>query len=205
VTRPEVWLVRHGETEWSRDGRHTSRTDVDLTPAGVAQARALVPLVAGVPFDLVLASPRRRSHATAALLGFPDARIDPDVAEWDYGDYEGRTTAEIREEVPGWRIWTHPTRGGESAADVTARADRVVARLLAEGGERALVVAHGHILRVLAARWVEQPAAFGLHLQLGTATLSILGWEREGRAIECWNVRPPAPAESAGGAGTPPP
>ena len=205
MTRPEVWLVRHGETRWSRDGRHTSRTDVELTEAGVAQARALAPLLAGVRFDLVVASPRRRSHVTAALLGFPRPRIEPEVVEWDYGDYEGRTTAEIREEVPGWRIWTHEAPDGESTADVTARADRVIDRLLAEGGERALVVAHGHILRVLAARWLGQPAGFGVHLLLGTATLSVLGWEREARAIDRWNLRAPASLESAAGAGPPRP
>jgi broad specificity phosphatase PhoE len=158
-----------------------------------------------VRFDLVLSSPRRRSHETAALLGFPGAQIDPDVAEWDYGAYEGRTTADIRDTVPGWRIWTHGAPGGESEADVAARADRVIERLLSEGGERALVVAHGHILRVLGARWVGQPASFGIHLLLGTATLSVLGWEREARAIDRWNLAPPAGGESATGTGPPPP
>jgi len=201
VTEPEVWLVRHGETEWSRDGRHTSRTDLDLTAAGAAEARALAPLLAGVRFDLVLASPRRRSQATAALLGFPDPVVDPDVAEWDYGDYEGRTSAEIQKEVPDWRIWTHPVPGGESAEQVTARADRAIDRLLAEGGERALVVAHGHILRVLASRWLQQPAGFGIHLLLGTATLSVLGWDRAARVVDRWNVAAPDTSEGPGAAG----
>jgi broad specificity phosphatase PhoE len=201
VTEPEVWLVRHGETEWSRDGRHTSRTDLDLTAPGVAQARALAPLLAGVRFDLVLASTRRRSQATAALLGFPDPVVDPDVAEWDYGSYEGRTSAEIQAEVPDWRIWTHPVPGGESGAEVAARADRVVARLGAEGGERALVVAHGHILRVLASRWLGQPAGFGIHLLLGTATLSVLGWDRGARVIDRWNMAAPDSATGPAAAG----
>ena len=205
MTRPEVWLVRHGETEWSRDGRHTSRTDLDLTATGEAQARALAPLLDGVRFDLVLASPRRRSQATAALLGYPDPVVDPDVAEWDYGSYEGRTSAEIQADVPDWRLWTHPVPGGETAAEVTARADRVVARLRAEGGERALVVAHGHILRVLTARWLDQPASFGIHLLLDTATLSVLDWDRGSRVIDRWNLRPCTPAESGGGAAAPPP
>jgi broad specificity phosphatase PhoE len=200
VDEPEVWLVRHGETEWSRAGRHTSHTDLPLTPAGVDQARRLVPLVAGIGFDVVVASPRRRSGDTAALLGFPDARRDPDAVEWDYGDYEGRTTADIRTEVPDWRIWTHAAPGGETAAAIEARADRLIATVTtaasADGAKgRALVVAHGHFLRVLGARWIGQGAAFGIHLLLDTATLSILGWERGVPAIERWNVAAPvAPA-----------
>jgi probable phosphoglycerate mutase len=197
MSPPEVWLVRHGETEWSRDGRHTSRTDLPLTGAGVEQARRLGPALAGARFDLVLTSPRRRAADTAALLrpDGPPAEVDPDLVEWDYGDYEGRTSAEIREDVPGWRIWTHATPGGETAEAVGARADRVAARVLDAGAERTLLVSHGHFLRVLGARWVEAPPAFGMHLLLDTATLSVLGWERETRALAVWNSRSgPGPA-----------
>jgi probable phosphoglycerate mutase len=198
VNRPEAWLVRHGETEWSRDGRHTSITDLDLTPAGVDQARRLAPALAGVDFDLVLASPRRRARATAELVGHGDAGVEPDLAEWHYGDYEGMTTAAIRERAPGWLVWTHPVPGGEHAEDVAARADRVIDRVLAEATGRALLVSHGHFLRALTVRWLEQPVPFGAHLALGTATLSVLGWEREARALRLWNA--PPPGESGSGA-----
>src|SRR6476469_6092849 len=150
----ELWLVRHGETEWSRDGRHTSTTDLDLTESGVEVARTLRDRLAGETFDLVLSSPRHRARRTAELAGFAEVDVDDDLVEWDYGDYEGITTAEIRETVPGWTIWTHPTPGGETAEQVTARLDRVVARC--EGHERVLLFSHGHALRALAARWIEQ-------------------------------------------------
>jgi broad specificity phosphatase PhoE len=189
MSAPEVWLVRHGETEWSRDGRHTSRTDLPLTGAGVEQARRLARALAGVRFDLVLTSPRRRAADTVALLrpDGPAAEVDPDLVEWDYGDYEGRTTADIRTDVPGWRIWTHPTAGGETAEAVGARADRVVARVLDAGAERVMLASHGHFLRVLGARWVEAAPVFGMRLLLDTATVCILGWERETRALTLWN------------------
>jgi broad specificity phosphatase PhoE len=190
VARPELWLARHGETEWSRDGRHTSHTDLPLTPAGVEETRLLARSLAGVRFDLVITSPLRRAADTAALLGFPDARRDPAVAEWDYGDYEGLTTATIREKDADWHIWNHHTPGGETAEQVAARADRVIERALTDVSERALIVSHGHFLRVLAARWVGQPAAFGMALLLGTAALSVLGWEREARGIRHWNLPP---------------
>jgi broad specificity phosphatase PhoE len=188
VARPELWLCRHGETEWSLDGRHTSHTDLVLTPAGVDEARELAKLLAGVVFDLVLTSPLRRASDTAELLGFPEARREPALAEWHYGDYEGMTTAAIREKAPGWTVWTHPSPGGETAEQVAARADRVIARVLTEATNRALVVSHGHFLRVLAARWIGEEAAFGSHLLLGTATLSVLGWERDTPAIARWNM-----------------
>jgi broad specificity phosphatase PhoE len=190
MARPELWLCRHGETEWSRDGKHTSHTDLPLTAAGVDEARRLVPALAGVTFDLVLTSPRRRATDTAEILGFPDAEREPALAEWDYGAYEGRTTPEIRESEPGWTVWTHSMPGGETADQVAARADRVIDRVLAEATDRALVVSHGHFLRVLAARWASEEPAFGRHLTLDTATLSVLGWEREARAIDRWNAEP---------------
>jgi broad specificity phosphatase PhoE len=192
VAHPELWLCRHGETDWSRDGKHTSHTDLLLTPAGVDEARRLVPALGGVPFDRVFTSPLRRASDTAALLGFPDAIQEPALAEWDYGDYEGRTTHEIRESEPGWTVWTHPSPHGEPAEAVASRADRVIDRVLNEATERALVVSHGHFLRVLAARWVGEGPAFGRHLDLDTGTLSILGWEREARTITRWNAEPVA-------------
>lgn len=182
----ELWLVRHGPTEWSEAGRHTSTTDLPLLPAGESAARALRDRFSSVAFDQVLTSPRLRARRTAELAGFPDAEVDDDLVEWAYGDYEGVTTAEIRETVPDWTIWTHPTPGGESAAEVRARLDRVVAR--AEGADgRTLAFAHGHSLRVLAARWLGLPVADGRLLRLDTATVSVLGHERETRVVLRWN------------------
>ena len=188
MSRPELWLCRHGETEWSRDGRHTSHTDLPLTDDGVAQAREMAPLFDGLAFDLVLRSPLQRSAETATAVGFPEAMREPALAEWDYGDYEGVTTARIREDVPGWTVFTHPTPGGESAEQVAARADRIIARVLDEATDRALVFSHGHLLRVLAARWIDEPPALGQRLLLDTGTVSVLGWEREVRAIRRWNI-----------------
>ena len=184
-TGPELWVVRHGETEWSRDGRHTSVTDLVLTESGEEAAAALAPRLAEVEFDLVLTSPRRRARRTAELAGFPVAEVDDDLVEWAYGDYEGVTTAEIREEVPGWTVWTHPTPGGETADEVSARLDRVVRRTREH--DRSLVFAHGHSLRVLTARWLEQTAAEGRFFKLDTATVSVLGYEREHPALLSWN------------------
>lgn len=193
-TGSQLWLVRHGETEWSRDGRHTSVTDLPLTPVGEQQAAALVePLgKAGFgqqPDDLVLSSPRLRARQTAAIAGFEEPEIDPDLAEWAYGDYEGRTTAEIREEVPGWTIWLAPTPGGEAPAEVAERADRVIARARAHAG-RTLVFAHGHLCRVVAARWLELPASEGRLFRSDTASISELGYEREDPVLLRWNVLP---------------
>jgi probable phosphoglycerate mutase len=197
VTAPsaerQIWLVRHGETEWSANGRHTSRTDVPLTPAGREQARKLGGRLAGHPFALVLTSPRSRAAETARLAGFPDAIVDDDLREWEYGAFEGLTTAQIRAELPDWTIWSGPWRDGETAADVSTRADRVIERCLDASVEGdALLISHGHFLRVLAARWLGLAAAGGRHLALATATIGVLGWERETRVIETWNEACPA-------------
>ena len=185
-TETELWLVRHGQTEWSREGRHTSVTDVPLTEPGVAVASTLAERLDGLEFGLVLTSPRQRARRTAELAGFPGARVDPDLVEWDYGAYEGLTTDQIREAVPGWTVWTHPCPGGETAEQVAARLDRVVAEVRACGG-RALVFGHGHALRALAARWVDRPASDGQLFRLDTATVSTLGYEREAPVVLRWN------------------
>lgn len=183
----ELWLVRHGATEWSSNGRHTSVTDLPLLPDGVETAVALGARLAGVGFGLVLTSPRTRARRTAELAGFTDAEVTDDLAEWAYGDYEGLTTPQIRESVPGWTVWSHPSPGGETGAQVAARLDRVVARAREAGG-RTLVFAHGHSLRVLAARWLGLPPEDGRLLRLDTATLSVLGFERETPVVLRWNA-----------------
>ncbi len=181
-----MWAVRHGETEWSRDGRHTGRTDVPLTPAGEAAAREIGERLHGEPFDLVLTSPLARSRDTARIAGYPDAHVEGDLAEWDYGDYEGISTPQIRESVPGWTVWTDPVPGGESAEQVGLRLDRVIAKVHAVSG-RVLVFGHGHSLRALAARWLGQPVSGGRSYLLDTATVSVLGYERETPVIARWN------------------
>jgi probable phosphoglycerate mutase len=186
-----VVLVRHGATEWSESGRHTGHTDVPLTDAGRKAAERLGARLAGERFSLVLTSPLSRAAETCrlALPGAGQAdRVETtdDLKEWDYGGYEGRRTAEIREERPGWLLWTDGVVGGETIDQVAARVDRVVARARAVDGDVALC-AHGHVLRVLAARWLEQTPAFGGRLKLETAALSVLGWERELPAIALWN------------------
>jgi probable phosphoglycerate mutase len=182
----QVWLVRHGETEWSRDGRHTSTTDLPLTAEGERVAHGLRERLARVSFDLVLTSPMQRARVTAGLVGRGDAEVDGDLVEWGYGQYEGRTSAEIREEVPGWTIWSHPAPGGETPEQVTERLDRVVGRLRGVP-ERALVFGHGHALRALTARWLGLPVTDGRLFRLDTATLSRLGYERESCVILAWN------------------
>jgi probable phosphoglycerate mutase len=183
----QAWLVRHGDTEWARLGRHTSRTDVPLTETGGEQARALGQRLAGAKFGLVLTSPMSRAADTAALAGFGHvAIVDNDLREWDYGALEGRLTADIREDYPGWSIWTGPWPDGETVEQVGARADRVLARIRAADGD-VLVFSHGHFLRVLAARWLDLPPKSGSFFALGTATVSILGWDRENPVIETWN------------------
>ena len=183
----DVWLVRHGETEWARLGRHTSRTDVPLTATGEAQARELGGQLADHSFALVLTSPLSRASGTAALAGFGEAAVpDPDLREWDYGLLEGRLTTDIRSEFPEWTIWSGPWPGGETIDQVATRADRVIARVRAADGD-ALLFGHGHLLRVLAARWLGLPPISGGLFALGTATISVLGWDRDAPVIETWN------------------
>ncbi|MBE1561750.1 putative phosphoglycerate mutase [Nonomuraea africana] len=188
-----MMLLRHGETDWSRSGRHTGRTDLPLTPNGEDQARALAPLVKARSFDLVLVSPAARARRTAELAGLADYEVDQDLWEWDYGGYEGITTPTIRESRPGWYLWrdgvvpgdaAHP---GESAEQVAARADRVIARARAAEGQVALV-AHGHFLRVLTARWLGLPPQDGRFFRLDTGTYSRLGFEHAEPVILNWNA-----------------
>ena len=183
--RPELWLVRHGETEWSRSGQHTGTADIALTEAGLEAARSLRPRLEGETFDLVLTSPLSRARDTAAEAGFPGAVSDDDLVEWRYGDYEGVTTEEIRETVPGWTVWTHETPGGETPEQVSLRLDRVLERVCEH--ERVLAFGHGHALRALAARWIGHPVTEGRRFTLDTATVSVLGHERETPVVVRWN------------------
>ncbi len=186
-------LVRHGETEWSRAGRHTSITDLPLTEVGEGQARALVGALDPADFGLVLCSPRRRARQTAELAGFTGERapeVTEDLAEWFYGDYEGRTAEDIRQHDPDWTIWTKTPRGGESASEVAARLDRVVARVREAGVERSICFAHGHALRALTMRWLGFELTLGGQFPLDTSTISVLGWEKGDPALLQWNARP---------------
>ena len=188
MARPVVWLARHGETEWSRDLRHTGRTDIPLTPAGEEEARALREPFAAIDLDRVLCSPLGRARETCELAGLGErAELRDGLLEWDYGDYEGITSAEIRERRPDWLLWRDGCPGGESIEDVGRRADAVIEELLTADGTAA-VFAHGHILRVLTARWLEMDPAAGQRFGLGTATLSRLGWEHDYRVIQRWNA-----------------
>lgn len=193
--RPQIWLVRHGETEWSRTGQHTGRTDVPLTPAGRLQAEALGRQLRGRSFALVLTSPLGRARETCRLAGYGSiAQVMDDLREWDYGIYEGRTTAAIRTVEPNWAIWTHPVPEGESLDQVGARARRVIDRALGAGDDVALF-SHGHLLRILTACWIGRPPSDGRLFALATASISILGWERETRVIQLWNLTAPATTE----------
>jgi probable phosphoglycerate mutase len=186
---PGLWLARHGETAWTLTRQHTGRTDLDLTPEGERQAREeLAPKLAGVDFGLVLSSPLRRALETARLAGFPSPGTDERLREMDYGDYEGRTTAEIQAERPGWDLWTDGCPGGETADDVGARMDALIAERLREGPERILVFAHGHALRILAARWLGLPARDGRVLLLRPAALGVMGAEHGRPAVDRWGV-----------------
>jgi broad specificity phosphatase PhoE len=192
----EIVLVRHGETEWSRDGRHTGRTDVPLTDEGRRQAQALGRALGGREFALVLTSPLSRALETARLAGFGDrAGVRDELREWDYGEYEGRRTVEIRDERPGWTLWRDGVPGGEPAEKIRARVDRLLEEVRLLDGD-VLLFAHGHLLRVLAARWLGLEPELGSRFALDTATISVLGYERETPVIRLWNEAS-APAESA--------
>lgn len=189
----ELYLVRHGETEWSRNGRHTSVTDLALTEAGEAQARALRGHLQPADFGLVLGSPRRRARETAELAGFTGSsapELTEDLVEWNYGDYEGLTREEIHELDPDWTVWDTPSPHGEDAADVTARLSRVVQRVRDSGVERALCFGHGHALRALTLVWLGLDLGLGAHFPLDTSTVSVLGADRGVPVLEKWNARP---------------
>lgn len=189
ATPKQLWLVRHGETEWSKTGQHTGRADIALTPSGEAEALSLPPRLAGRSFALVLSSPLQRAWRTCQLAGYDAvAQPEPNLMEWAYGDYEGLTSHQIQQQVPGWTIFTHPVPHGETAAEVVARAERVISRALAVEGD-VLLFAHGHLLRVLATTWLGWPPEQGRHLALHTASISVLGFEHATRAILRWNQK----------------
>lgn len=186
--RPNLWLVRHGETEWARLGRHTGRTDIPLTGRGRGQASAVAAKLANAEFASVVSSPLSRALDTARLAGFADrVTTDPDLLEWDYGTLEGLTSAEIREDDPDWTIWRGAVPGGETADDVAVRVDRFIARVRAQSDGDVLAFAHGHLLRVLAARWLGRPPEDGGMFALATATVSVLGWEHDAPVVVRWN------------------
>jgi|SRR4051794_13451275 len=188
-TGPKVYLLRHAETVWSRDGRHTGRTDIPLTDHGREIAMRLGEHLNGREFALVLCSPLSRAQETARLAGLEGEQVREDLLEWDYGDYEGLTTPQIREQRPDWFLWRDGVPGGEQPGDVAARCDRIIEEATGAGGDVALV-AHGHVLRVLGARWVGEEAAFGARLHLHTGAVCVLGMERETRVLLLWNATP---------------
>ena len=188
----ELWIIRHGATEWSATGRHTSRTDVPLTEAGLAAARALAPALARHAFAVALTSPMARARATAAAAGFPDAVVDDDLREWDYGELEGLTTSEIRTrggEFSQWTIWRGPVPGGETIDEVAARARRVLERAARAGGD-VVCFGHGHASRVLVAVALELAPVEGARFVLDPATISVVGSEHDERALRVWNAPP---------------
>ncbi len=186
--RPEIWLVRHGETEWSRTGRHTGRTDVPLTAAGIEQVATLLGRIGDRRFALVLSSPLRRAWETCRLAGFADgARATDDLMEWDYGAYEGRTRTEIQKDVPGWTLWNEGVPGGETVEQVAVRARRVITEALGAEGDVALF-GHGHVLRILAACWLELPPRDGRLFTLDTASVGVLGYDGADHVLRAWNV-----------------
>lgn len=191
----QVWLVRHGATEWSRSGQHTSTTDLPLLPDGEQDAQRVAGRLAAEHFDLVLTSPRLRARQTAELAGFPDAMIEDALVEWDYGPGEGLTSVQIREQIPDWRVWTHgapalPGTPGETPAQVAERLGSVVRRLKETGPHRTLLFGHGHALRAFAALWIDQPLTLAASLPLETGSVSVLGWEKESPALRRWNDLP---------------
>jgi probable phosphoglycerate mutase len=184
----EVFLIRHGETEWSLSGQHTGSTDIPLTDHGEAAARLLAPVLADRDFSLVLCSPLQRARRTCELAGLGgQASIDPDLAEWNYGSYEGLTPAAIREQHPGWLVFRDGCPAGESPAEMGERVDRVISRVRQNGGRVALF-AHGHVFRVFVARWIELSPSHGAHFLLDTSTLTILSYYRGIPAVKCWNA-----------------
>ena len=186
----ELWLVRHGETEWSLSGAHTSRTYIPLTDHGRKRAEELRDYLKGTKFDAVFESPMQRARETCAIAGFgAQAVVENGLKEWDYGVYEGKTTKEIQAEIPGWSVWKNEIVGGETVDHVGERADGVIAKALATApaGGKVALFAHAHILRILAARWIGLAAAGGSLLALGTGSVSVMGWERETRVISSWN------------------
>ncbi len=186
--RHKVVLARHGETEWSKAWKHTSYTDIALTENGRERARTLAPEMAKWTFSLVLSSPLIRALETCRIAGLGDrAEIEPDLVEWNYGEYEGITTAEIRKTVPDWTVFSRPSPRGEAPEQVAERVDRVIARARAADGD-VVLFAHGHVLRVLTARWLGLGPRMGKHFVLSTGTTSVLGWERETPALELWNA-----------------
>jgi len=189
MAKVELWLVRHGETEWSASGKHTSTTDIPLTDRGREKAAALKEYLAGKKFDAVFVSPMGRARETCAIAGYGDvAVVDDNLKEWNYGDAEGKTTPEMRElRGADWSVWTSPIVGGETVEAVGDRADKVIVRALEVGGSVALF-AHAHILRILAARWIGLAATGGAKFALGTGSLSVLGFERETQVVERWNL-----------------
>jgi broad specificity phosphatase PhoE len=196
ATHPgRLWLIRHGETEWSRSGAHTGRTDLPLTETGERTAEEIGEYLRGRKFALVLTSPMQRAFDTCRLAGYGEAaQVEPNLREWDYGVYEGRKTADIRQEAPGWTLWRDGAPGGETAAQVAARARIVIERALRADGD-AILFGHGHLLRVLAACWLDLAPEAGAYFALTTGTISILGHEREAQVISRWNQ--PVPGEDA--------
>jgi broad specificity phosphatase PhoE len=191
VGRPQLLVIRHGRTEWSRTGRHTGRSDVPLDDQGREEARAAARTLDGWNISRAYSSPLGRARDTAELVQpAGGVVVDPDLVEWDYGIYEGRTTPQIREEEPAWSVWTHPMKGGESIEQVGARVDRFLARVLAalETGNIA-VFSHGHVLAILIARWCELAPIEGRRFPLATATVSLLGWHREDHVVRALNHR----------------
>jgi probable phosphoglycerate mutase len=183
-----IWLIRHGQTEWSLSGAHTGRTDLPLTDAGRRNAIAVGHWLAGRKFSLVLTSPLSRARETCRLAGYGDAaQIDANLCEWDYGNYEGRTTADIRKGLPEWSLWRDGPLHGETVEQVGVRAEAVLARVSQSAGDAALF-AHGHILRILTARWLGLPSDCGRMFALSTASVSMLGYERDTRVISLWNL-----------------
>jgi broad specificity phosphatase PhoE len=182
-----LFVIRHGQTEWSAVGRHTGRTDLPLTEVGRRQGEALAEMIANRQFELVLTSPLQRARVTCELAGFGDqADIEPDLAEWDYGEFEGLSTSDIRDRIPQWSIWTHPPENGERLDDLAIRADRVIARVGEVDGDAALF-GHSHALRVLTARWLRLAPVAGSGFILETGAIGVLGWDREFPAVVRWN------------------